>query len=69
MSDCTHAQGYIVKEGKLVCLKCGEPSPTVKLVNGVFVPIPQPITCSHCKGELRATIRAGKISQVKKAAK
>ena len=45
---CPHA-GYNIVKGELVCATCGAPSPTSKLVNGVFVRIgPKPINCPRC---------------------
>jgi len=51
--DCKHPE-YCVKDGKLVCSVCGEPSPKAMIVDGEIVPIEPEITCPHCGGKLTA---------------
>ena len=36
--SCPHP-GYLIKDGELRCVKCGEPSPRARLVNNQIVPI------------------------------
>jgi uncharacterized Zn finger protein (UPF0148 family) len=35
MSDCKHP-GFLIKEGKLLCATCGEPSASVKWKQNVY---------------------------------
>ncbi len=56
-NKCTHP-GYIVKDGKLVCASCGEPSPKAKIIDGELIKVEKEITCPHCGGKLTESGRA-----------
>ncbi len=65
MSECTHP-GYLIKDGKLVCASCGEPSKKSKLVDGQIVPLPQRSRCPHCGNEIEIEINGGEVKKVSK---
>ncbi len=53
MGKCNHP-AYIIKDGKLVCQVCGEPSPRAKMVDGKIIPVGEKrIVCPKCGEVIR----------------